>query len=228
MIDVQELYYTVSQQANTDENGQLATSFNSFIKMAELDIMDWLTGRVDKSPSRYLTQKNKDLLIPFITSKDENFSDGTIPKPADYYTFENMRVAWLKTDCDESGKPMKWHDVTLLNSDKIANRIQSSIEGIKPTTEMPIAEIVGNEFKLHPEGMDGQSKLIYIRYPIYGIYNTVIDPIYNDNVYDPATSKNLEWEESLMNYFVDRMMQYISIRNGAVDQFQMNLQKANP
>lgn len=229
-IKVETLFIAVSQQTNSDENGQLFTCFNPFLEMAELAIMDWLTGKLDKNgspfpaPSKFLTQKNKDFLSPFIVKKDDNFKEGIIAVPKDYYTFESLRVAWLNKDCDSNGAPYNWHDVTLLNSDKVANRLNSSIAGIKPTEERPIAERIATDLVLHPENMDGQHKLIYIRYPKFGKYVTKIDTRFNDAVYDEANSSDLEWEQSLMNYFVDKIMEYFSIRNGAVEQFQMGQQ----
>lgn len=231
MINIDELFKAVSQQVNSDENGQLLTSFNSFCKRAELAIMDWLTGKLDDrgnpfpSPSKFLTQKNKDWLKPFIVKNDSNFTDGIVLIPDDYYTYENLRVAWLGESCNEKGIPDNWHDVTLLNSDKVSNRLQSIIDGIKPTEKRPIGEMIGSDIVLHPEGMEGQSKFVYIRFPIFGVYSTKIDPVYNDAVYNPSTSKNLEWSESLLNYFVDKITEYFSMRNNATELFQMNESK---
>lgn len=222
MIDIQELYDAVIAQANSEETGLVSPVFNSFCMAAELDILDWLTGKEmngqpTPAPAPFLTQKNKDFLLPFIVAKDANFKDGIIPVPEDYYTFQSLRVAWA--DADGA------HDVDLINSNKVANRKNSKIKGISPTTKKPITEIVNGNFFLHPEKMDGQSRLIYIRYPVYGKYITKIEPIYKQEVIDTSLSKNLEWPEALLPYFMWRINHLLNIRNRETDAYQMNQQK---
>lgn len=71
MISIKELYDDVAKDsANEYENGSLSFDrFNRFSKIAELSLLDWLTGGAapDNLPTPYLTQKNKDWLSPFIT-----------------------------------------------------------------------------------------------------------------------------------------------------------------
>lgn len=236
MIKIQELYDAVNSQANSEENGLVSPVFNAFLKIAELDVLDWLTGKETDndqrdnrpSPGAFLTQKNKDWLLPFTVPVDQNFKNGTIDVPGDYYTHQSLRVAWQ----EES----KWNDVDILNANKVANRLNSKVVGIKPTRNKPIAELMSIQhrtpnvlgdkpsFVLYPEKIDGQYKLVYIRYPKFGSYITTEDPIYRNEIMDPS-SKNLEWSEALLPFFVWRINQLLNKRNREADAFQMNIQK---
>lgn len=226
MINVGELYDIVSRQANTEQTGLLLSSFNGMLKLVELDLLDFITGRIQKPtgapPEKYTTQKVKDYGRIFIKSQDGNFSR-SIQVPADYHHLEALRVR--TAECGKSGMV----GIDVLNSDKIAERLDSDIAGIKPTLQEPIGEFIGDvssqrlvdRIVLHPI-TSGQYEIVYYRLPKYGKYVTTNDRRYNEEVYDSVRSTNLEWSEALLPYFVEMLTQRLNIRNRDTAGFQMN------
>lgn len=207
MIKVNELNEKTVAKASTEENGLLtAQLFNSYMKLAELDIMDWLTGDGKQAPAPILTQKRMDWLRPFIVRSSKNFKN-VLPVPADYYGYKAARSVSL------TGNKKFIARVDLLNSDAVADIVGSAIEGLKPSLANVKAEIIGKEFQLYPEQMEGQIDLVYYRYPKFGVFGVKNDPVYNSEVYDAATSTDLEWDEALIPYFVWRINFYYNERN---------------
>lgn len=61
----------------------------------------------------------------------------------------------------------------------------------------------------------------YLRQPIFGVYSTVVDTVREMEVYNSATSKDLEWKESEMVGIIDIMLLHkgIEIRDNELVQF---------
>lgn len=226
MIRVDELFKAVVDQANSEESGLIDPVFNSFLKLAELALLDWLTGNLanpNEAPAPFLTEKNKAWLLPFIQSKPGNFKT-TIPIPDDYYIHQSLRVRWQK-DCD-SEKAL-FNDVNIVHSNKVETIKSSVIRGIQPTSKKPIGEVIGRTIQLHPQPEGGEYDFIYVREPKFGKYITKEDTTFMDQVYDPAKSENLEWPIATLPYFVFKINDYINTRHRELDAFQMN-QVNNP
>jgi hypothetical protein len=213
VINIISLYNDVAlDSANKDENGSLSIArFNRFSKRAELLLMDWLTGDVAGKipPAPWLTQKNKDWLAPFIVKKLDQVTGGRIARPEDYYGYDNFyRIAGLApgASCNEDEEdelltPLGNPAITILDGDEFNYRVNTWIEELKPTFDVPIAKIIGKEFELSPFDL-GSVGLEYIRYPVYGNIVPMPDPAYNDEVPNPALSQDYQWDESVRSVLI--------------------------
>lgn len=182
------------------------TMFNRVIQRASNRTLDYITGDASGivPPFSYSTQKAKDFIGKLITPYSAPIISGTITKPADYYTFDNLYILSLSqngceqdnTDCD-SGIPIVeiiGTPVEMLDGQQFKERCRTWTKSKRPSPEVPICKVIGNTIEFYPKEL-GSCTLEYIRYPIAGTINTMIDPVYYAIVADPATSINCEWDE---------------------------------
>lgn len=200
MLSVIETYTSTLDRINKDENGDLSIDkFNRFSKLAELRLIDWLSGDPsnEKAPIPYLSQKNKDWLQRFIAKYPAHVTGGIINIPADFYAYENMYKLGspLASDCNEDvsdGQKCN-QEIEVLDGDAFNIRCRTHIQRLQPKNK-PIAKQLGNTFEFAPNDL-GSVVLEYIRYPKYGQIVSMKDTTYNDLVPDPAASTNYEWPE---------------------------------
>ena len=205
-----------------DENGFLDyENFNRLNSMASNRLLSFLTGGTDgmQPPFSYSTEKAKGFIAYLITPYSQQVTDGKMPKPEDYYSFENLYTLSLKeTCCDEdkecdNSEEIIETSVELLDGQQFVVREQTNIKLLKPSLKKPIAKEVGLNFEFLPKDV-GNAKLEYIRYPIAGTINSIHDATYNDEIADPLTSENSEWQDwaaDLLCFFiVDYFSNHIS------------------
>lgn len=206
-MDIISLYEDWARDAvNKDENGPAEYEmFNRVVNRASNRLLNFLTGGTDgrTPPFSYDVEKAKGFISFLITPYKQQVIDGLMPKPADYFAFENLQIMKLKeTGCeDPKGCDDETNDVNeiiftpvdLLDGQQFTERARTDIELLKPKNK-PIAKEIGNNFEFLPTDV-GNAKLEYIRYPIPGTVNSVHDNTYNDEIADPATSIDCEWGE---------------------------------
>lgn len=69
MILASSVYEDLVDALNVESNGQFSYAmFNRYSKLAELSIIDWITGDINgvQPPQPYTTMKDKDYVSPFI------------------------------------------------------------------------------------------------------------------------------------------------------------------
>ena len=223
MINVNDIYLDTLDRINESDNGQLSIDrFNRYSWIAQLNMLDWLSGDISaktpatrysaqqSTPEPYETQKDKDWLSPFITPYPVQVVQGKIAKPPDYYQFENMYLLGQfneQTNCIEQITATGVNcntSIELLDGDKYTDRCETYITRLQPSFVRPISKLVGNNFIFNPTDL-GSITLEYIRYPKRATLKTVLDPVYNNQVYDPVNSVDFEWGEyarSILVWFI--------------------------
>lgn len=225
MINVNDLFLDVLDKINEPSNGQLTYSrFNRFSWLGQLRLIDWLSGDVSDiiPPQPYLSQKNRDWLSPLITKDPQQVVNGMIIKPVDYYSWENGYLLGnynaVQEDCEDEiiGRDCNI-PISLLSGDEFYYRCNTFIEGLEPSFLKPITKEIGNSFEFLPQDL-GSITIEYIRLPIKAKIGTKIDPLYNDEVYDEATSTNFEWPafaQDILSWFIaDQYFNYVSNQSG--------------
>jgi hypothetical protein len=229
MILISSVYQDVQDALLKEANGDIPISiYNRLSKLAELKLLDWITGDIAgrKPPEPYLTQKDKDWASPFITKFPTHIEGGEITRPVNYYGFENLYVlgAALQTvDCEDE-EPVVIDNgntpIELLDGGQFTERQRTYIDELKPNYKNPIAKMVGTKIEFFPKDL-GSITLEYYRYPKFGEVKSILDTQYNEEVPDEATSINYEWDEkarpALIWFIVDMFSNRIS--NQAVKQF---------
>lgn len=209
-----DTYNDVLAQINRPQNGDMSIDlFNSFSRLAELAVIDWLTGQdlsaADaKLPAPWLTQKNMDWLSPFIVPVKKHVN-GSLEKPSDYYRYESMQAH--VSSCD--GLEIK--DIDLLTPAKFARRINN----VTPGKSELIARMVGNKFEFNPKELDVE--LVYIRYPKFGVLGKKTDTVYKRIVPDPTSSTDYEWPEAVITLFIHNIVQRFNARQREAEAVQI-------
>lgn len=225
MLDAISLYDdVVKDAANADQNGHLSYAmFNRISRIAELRLLDWLSGDVanEKMPIPWVSQKNKDWLSPFIKKYSAQVEGGVISRPSDYYQYENFYRLGAASglDCDEDPTADECNTpIELLDGQQFYERCRTYIEELKVSLGKPIAKMVGNQFEVMPRDL-GSVELEYIRYPVFASITPKIDPVYNEEV--PDVVVDFEWDErsrpALIWFMVDEFSNHVS--NQSMKQF---------
>lgn len=206
MVNVIEIYEdVVKDTANADQNGQLSyAQFSRFSRRAELLLLDWLSGKVtnDQMPIPWISQKDKDWLSPFITKYPKQASDGFIPRPDDYYQWENFyRLgSEVNADCEDDVQPEVCNTpIEIVDGQQFYERCHTYIEEMKVSMKKPICKLIGNQIEIMPKDI-GSVCLEYIRLPKFASITGKNDPVYNDEI--PDVVVNYEWEEWARPYLV--------------------------
>ena len=198
MLSVIDIYKDCEDRINVEENGQFSyPMFNRFSKLAELNLLDWLSGDISAliPPEPFRTQKNSDYLSPFIVKYPVNVKDGIITRPDDYYLYQNLYCLSGDAECDDTeGMVISKITVKVLSNSKFYQRARTYIKSLQPSLKKPIAKQGGKEFQFLPDDI-GSVVLEYVRYPKFAFIATVQDGVYNQPVPDAANSKDYEWDE---------------------------------
>jgi hypothetical protein len=104
MINVIDIYQDSADRINVEENGQFSYSmFNRFSKLAELRLLEWLSGDISAiiPPEPFRSQKNDDWLSPFIVKYASNVTNGQITRPVDYYLYQDLYSLSGSQLCDD-------------------------------------------------------------------------------------------------------------------------------
>lgn len=220
---IKEIYDDCIDTIGTDQNGDLSFSkFNRFSRRAELSIIDWLTDNNDVIPAPPF-QKNKDWISTFIKKIPAQVTNGIIPKPDNFYGYDNFYRLGNKVEADceeEENTQMCNTPIEILDGQQYYVRCNTYIEEKKPSFKKPISKMVGNTFEVTPNDL-GSVVLEYVRNPIFGKIVSKLDTVYNEEVIDENLSTNYEWPEGcrqvLIWFIVDMFSNYT--REQAIKQF---------
>lgn len=209
-MNVIEIYQDCSDQINPQENGMFTYAlFNRWSWIAQLKLMDWLSGDVAavQPPEPYLSQKNRDWLSDFVTTYPVNVTGGSIARPDDYYLYQDLYSMSADNDCgDDDDVVVVKSPIDLLDNSKFNIRLNTYIKSLKTSMKRAIAKQVGKTFVFEPSDL-GSVMLEYIRYPKKAFIATKVDAVYNQQIPDPGNSVDFEWNEMsrplLVWYIVD-------------------------
>lgn len=203
----------VKDTANTDQNGELSyDQFTRLSKRAELLLLDWISGGVtnERLPIPYVSQKNKDWLSPFITKYEKQVAaDGTIPRPADYYQYDNFYRIGSKqgADCEDEDLPPDECNtpIEMLDGQQFYERCHTYIEELQVSLDKPICKLIGDKFEIAPKDI-GSVCLEYIRKPVPGSITGKIDPLFNEEVPDVVVDYEFDdWAIPYLIFFITDM-----------------------
>lgn len=228
MIPVSEMLEAVRQQLLTTANGDMQLElYNGFSKLAELDLIDWLTGKLQGKtlPDSYNSIKQKEYIAMFIEPYFASAVNGKISKPEDFYQTDDLFLLGSPTTgtCDDSDDNTEVCDteVEILDSDVYNTRCKTYIKALKPSLSKPIAKEIGNNFEFKPKDV-GSVRLDYIRYPKFAQIVVAIDPLYNEEIVDVNASINYEWDQKAMPYLLFFIVDRFSNRTANTNMKQMN------
>ena len=222
MISAVTTYYDVLSQVNRPDYGDLSIElFNKFSRLAEIAIFDWLTGKDlsgkgnQPAPAPWLTQKNKDWLLPFSAEPEKrHISTGFFPAPKKYSQFESLVRYYSKDGV------LKYAPVDLLTASKFSHRLSSRTIGKNTNIAKQVtkAGIVG--FELVPA--EGDYELSYLRLPNFASLVAVEDVVYKTQVPSEDRSKHYEWPEEVATVLIHNISQRFAVHARQQDAMGMN------
>lgn len=205
-MDVIGVYQNCADRINVAENGQFSYAmFNRFSKLAELRLIEWLSGDISAivPPEPFRSQKHSDWLSPFIIKMPVNVENGVIQRPTDYYLFQDLYSLNGDVDCDDTEEMViRKVPIKVLSNSKFYQRARTFIKSLQPSVDKPIAKQGGKSFEFLPDDI-GSVVLEYVRYPKFASIATKFDSVYNQLV--PDTVINYEWDEwanEILVYFI--------------------------
>jgi hypothetical protein len=206
-MDIISLYNDVLDRTATEQNGSITIEkFNRFNRIAELRMLDYLSGDVEgvKPPEPYTTSKLRDWLSIFVKPFTAQVQDGYFTRPEDFYRVESNSIIGDYRD-EVCGKDVLVSNgntpIDILPSEQFEYRCQTYIKRLKPSAKKPIGRIVGTTIETMPVDL-GSVKLYYVRYPVFGEIKVMVDQLYNNEVPNQATSINSEWPEFARNFIL--------------------------
>lgn len=226
MLNVNSVWLDVSDRIVPEQNGSVTFSkFNRFSKLAELKLLNWLTGNISNQqgyPEPYSTEKVRDYISFLLTSEKIQVENGIAEKPSGYYMWDRAAIVGDRRDelCGEdviiSGIDTP---IELLDAASFDARSQTHIKSLKPSITKPICKLLGDSILLLPKDL-GTIIVEYKRYPVYAELKTTIDPVYNNDVYDDTTSIDYEWSDNVIQDLVFFITQFYGAgtRESAIQQ----------
>lgn len=167
-----------------------------------------------------VNQKISDALAVFLEEKEFPILNGIVTIPPDYrHPIEMVYVK--KTTDDKCNSVAEEVLMDKLQSNEERDTLASAIR--KPSLEKGLLYWVqlSDKFRVRPTSLQGSVIFKYLRQPNFGVYSTKVDLVREMEVYDSATSKDLEWKESESVGIIDLMLLHkgIEIRDSELVQF---------
>lgn len=229
-IKVKYLFTRVNEQlARKGHNGySSADDFNGDLEDSENILYEYYYDIYER------TQKIADALKPFIFEKEMPIVNGYVEYPDDFRHPDEMVYPFVKSSpsCDNPTRIEMPMDKLQTNEER--DVMMSDIR--KPSLEKGLLywTQVNDKIRVRPIELQGNILFKYFRNNVTGFYATRLDLVKQIDVYDPATSKDLEWETQETTNIIDLMLLHkgLSIRdsdivNFAIQKMGMSRQNEN-
>lgn len=219
-MNVNDIYVFTNFCANKQASGAISPDeFNSAIAAVNIDMLkdrlglpeEYQVGNPQPRITYQITQKITDDLRKFIVKqKLTTNSDGYFPIPNDYAAFSSIRFDYTKSKSNGCKKPATnlkeptaFEPVT---DAELSIRLNNFVR--RPTYRYPIIAFYSYGIKAYPEDIS-VADLTYVRYPVKPVWGyTMID---DQAVYNPATSVDIEFPDTMFVDFSARVLKYFAI-----------------
>lgn len=226
-MNIISIYNDFLDRTGQEQNGGVTIAkFNRFKRIADLNMLDWLSGDVAgiTPPSPYDNTKVRDWISVFITKHKDVVKNGEFNLPKDYYRNEGPAIIGSYRDivCGKDEIISNGDTpIEILDSPQFVSRCGTYIDSLKPSIKKPIGRIVGKSIETMPVDL-GSVVLYYVRYPNHGEVKVMVDKVYNEELPDPATSVDDEWPEYARNAILYFLIQQYTASTREVALTQQN------
>lgn len=203
MINVNDLWLTLQDVTRKDHSGGYMSSeeFNRRLVLAQQLLFDFhFDNQGNELESRMALQ-------PFYKTKRLPSSDsGKTFRLPDHRKHLDIWVGRL-TDCDESEY---FVSVNLPARNELVLTLGSSVRGPSLARKVVVAEIrSASSLKVWPSIVPPYTlHMNYYINPPAAVRGYTVDPDTDEEVYDPATTTNLEWDEDQYPNILDILLMY--------------------
>lgn len=215
-LNINDVVFFLNFLGNKNQSGAISPEeINSAAAFVNLDILNQKIGLPEEyrygAPAArqgwQITQRMTDDLRFFVKkavlSKNAN---GFFLYPVDYAAFSSARYRNVQNQ--PVGNPIvqkKWIEV--VTDAELNLRLNSAIQ--PPDLDYPVMAYYDGGMQVFPAQVS-QIELTYIRYPVQPVWGYTLSA--NDEpIYDPVTSVQIEYPESMYPNFAVRMARYLGI-----------------
>ncbi len=218
MINVQYIFNAVNDLTRKNNAGYTSNEeFNRHLNQCQDILMRYYYKLFEEA------QIIVDSLMPFLIEANLPIgANARIPFPSDYrYRLEVGYLEIYNPDCGETGLQINPKPCHYLAANEVIETLSSPIR--KPSKNKRIYKhtFINDYIQLYPIDLTGYAHFKYVRKPVQAVYGVIIDLVNRIEVYDPATSVNLEWLEQDRDNLVDLMLMLngIALRETALVQW---------
>lgn len=215
-LNINDVSFFLDFVSNKYQSGSISPAEkNSAFAIVNLDILNQKIGLPEEYQAGYpiprqgwqITQKMTDDLRLFVKKATITKGvNGFFAYPADYAAFSSARYRWIQNNT--SGNPSveeRWIEV--VTDAELNLRLNSAIQ--PPDLRYPVMAYYDTGMIVYPTPVN-QLELTYIRYPVQPVWGFTLSP--NDEpIYDPTTSVQIEYPETMYPNFAIRAARYLGI-----------------
>ncbi len=213
-VNINTVYEAVLLLSNRNQGGGIITAddFNRYANMVNKGMMNEDFEIFQK------TQKLTDRIKSFIKKKQlYSPQSGQVAYPKDYFyfiaarTYKNDNYIKLKTECETAGTNPDYTKLPTISIKPIDNDklgILNQSEVYQPSVQFPYLLFYNDYLQIYPIDL-GVIILDYLEKPqdVLWAYTEVNElPVYN-----PATSINFQWDETVTNQIIMEICRYAGI-----------------
>lgn len=215
-MTVQGVYLLTNFFADKSQSRQISDDeFNIAMAAASIDVFKTKVGipeeyQVGQAKSRQewqVTTKISDDMRKFVTEVEIDKVGGVFPYPPDYGAFSSLRYTRiLNNGCDTPD--VRTRTIELVTDGELSDRLDNTV--VYPDFDYPVGAWYSNGWKVFPKIIE-KVDLTYLRIPVTPVRGYILDPATDLTTYDPLTSVQIEYPETLHIDFTYRVLKYLAI-----------------
>lgn len=215
-MTVQGVYLLTNFFADKSQSRQISDDeFNIAMAAASIDVFKTKVGipeeyQVGQAKSRQewqVTTKISDDMRKFVTEVEIYKVGGVFPYPPDYGAFSSLRYTRiLNNGCDTPD--VRTRTIELVTDGELSDRLDNTV--VYPDFDYPVGAWYSNGWKVFPKIIE-KVDLTYLRIPVTPVRGYILDPATDLTTYDPLTSVQIEYPETLHIDFTYRVLKYLAI-----------------
>ena len=219
-MNINEVFLFVNYVSNKNQSGAISPDeFNVSCKAVNYDLLkeriglpeEYQVGNPQPRVTYQITQKITDDLRKFIVKKKlTTNNDGYFPIPDDYAAFSSMRFLYTESKSAKCKKPAtNIKEITTfeyVTDAELSVRLNNTV--LRPAYRYPIMAFYSYGIKAYPDDIS-VGELTYLRYPVTPVWGYTMQG--DQAIYDPNTSVDIEYPDTMFVDFCIRVLKYLSI-----------------
>lgn len=215
-MTVQEVYLLTNFLSDKYQSRQISDDeFNIAMSSANLELFktkvgipeEYQVGQARARQEWQVTTKISDDMRKFVTEVEINKVGGVFPYPTNYGAFSSLRYSRiLNNGCDTPD--VRTRTIELVTDGELSDRLDNTV--VYPDFEYPVGAWYSNGWKVFPKIIE-KVDLTYLRIPVTPVRGYILDPATDLTTYDPLTSVQIEYPETLHIDFTYRVLKYLAI-----------------
>ena len=215
-MTVQDVYLLSNFFADKYQSRQISSDeFNMVLASVSLEMFktkvgipeEYQVGQAKARQEWQVTTKISDDMRKFVTEVEINKVGSVFPYPTDYGAFSSLRYSRiLNNGCDTPD--VRTRTIELVTDGELSDRLDNTV--VYPDFEYPVGAWYSAGWKVFPKIIE-KIDLTYLRIPVTPVRGYILDPATDLTTYDPLTSVQIEYPETLHIDFTYRVLKSLAI-----------------